>query len=126
MACANELFRLKRRRKSKNIQHSQCTDPNSELRTFAGPELTNVQFKGAIYSSHNWIRRMRKIRERRSYMKSFKKGVRESDNIQMHMTLLFRLIFLILREITKVSASQIPFLRNALLPTISQMFYNES
>jgi hypothetical protein len=127
VASANGLFRLKRRRKSKNIrQRSQYTDPNSDLKTFSGMELTNVQFKGAIYSSHTRIRRMGRARERRSNMKRFKKGVRKSDNIKIHITLLFRLIILILREITNVSVSQIPFIRNPLLSTLRQIFFNES
>ena len=69
---------------------------------------------------------MRKTREMRSNMKRFKKGVRESDNIKIHMTLLFLLIILILREVTNLSASQISFTRNALLSSITQIFFNES
>jgi hypothetical protein len=52
MASANELFRLKTRRKSTNIrEHSQYTDPNLDLITLSGPGLTYVQFKGAICAS---------------------------------------------------------------------------
>jgi hypothetical protein len=52
VASANELFRLKRRRKSTNIrQHSQYTDPDLDLITLSGPGLTYVQFKGATCAS---------------------------------------------------------------------------
>jgi len=61
-------------------EHSQYTDPNSDLRNFSGPEFTHVQFKGAIYSSHNRLRRVEKTREMKSDIKNFKKGGGRATN----------------------------------------------
>jgi hypothetical protein len=51
-------------------------------------------------------------------MKRFKE-VRKSDDMKIHVTSLFRLIILILREVTNVSVTHISFIRNALLSTRS-------
>jgi len=54
------------------------------------------------------------------------KVVRNNDDTKIHVTTLFLLIILILREVTNVSVSQISFIQNALLSNKSQIFFNES